>query len=87
MVVSLAIDEPTLKLKITARMAEMVEFRMAASLNGALACKRTTISRINSMDKPIPNLPLFRYRDHHSIGLTATFDIGCSHKFFIQARN
>src|SRR5215472_3172982 len=57
MVVPLAIDEPTLKLKITARMGEMVEFRMAASLNGALACKRTTISRINSMDKPIPNLP------------------------------
>jgi hypothetical protein len=54
MVVSLAMDEPTLKLKITARMAEMVEFRMAASLNGALACKRTTICRVNSMDKPIP---------------------------------
>jgi hypothetical protein len=48
MVVSLAIGEPTLKLKITTRMAEMVEFRMAASLNGALACKPTTISRVIS---------------------------------------
>ncbi len=37
MVVSLAIGEPTLELKITTGMAEMVEFRMAASLNGALA--------------------------------------------------
>jgi hypothetical protein len=48
-VVSLAIDERTLKPKMTARMMEMVEFRMAASLNGALAGNRTTIGRVNSI--------------------------------------
>ena len=39
-VVSLAIDEPTLRLKITARMKKMVEFRMAASLDGALVAPK-----------------------------------------------
>ena len=54
MVVSLAIDEPTLKPKITARMAEMVEFRMAASLNGALAASLQPSVASIQMNKPIP---------------------------------
>jgi hypothetical protein len=48
-VVSLAIDEPTPEPTTTAKMMGMVEYRMASSLNGALACKRTTIDRGNSI--------------------------------------
>jgi hypothetical protein len=58
-VVSLAIDEPTLKPKMTARMAEMVGFRMAASLNGALACiVQLSVASIQ-LDRP-NSKPAFR---------------------------
>jgi hypothetical protein len=86
-VVSLAMDEPTLKPKMTARMTEMVEFRMAASLNGALACNRTTIGRLNSIGQPkSQTFFCLGICDHHTVGLTATFNIGCLGKFCIQAQ-
>jgi len=73
---------------MTARMTEMVGFRMAASLNGALACNRTTIGRVNSIGQTkFEACLLFGYRDHHTIGLTATFDIGYLGKFCIQRGN
>jgi hypothetical protein len=80
-------DEPTLKPKMTARMTEMVEFRMAASLNGALACNRTTIGRLNSIGQPkSQTFFCLGICDHHTVGLTATFNIGCLGKFCIQAQ-
>src|SRR5215813_2424636 len=46
-------DEPMLKAMMTQSMMKVVEFRMAASSNGALACERTTVGRGTAIGQTI----------------------------------
>jgi hypothetical protein len=60
-VVSLAMDEPMLKAVMTQSMMKLAEFRMAASTNGALACKRTTIGRGTAIRQTIATRRLGKF--------------------------
>jgi hypothetical protein len=60
-VVSLAMDEPMLKAVMTQSMMKLAEFRMAASSNGALACKRTTVGRGTAIRQTIATRRLGKF--------------------------
>jgi hypothetical protein len=60
-VVSLAMDEPMLNAMMTLSMMKLVEFRMAASSNGALACERTTVGRGTAIRQTIATSRLGKF--------------------------
>jgi hypothetical protein len=60
-VVSLAMDEPMLKAMMTLSMMKLVEFRMAASSHGALACERTTVGRGTAIRQTISTSRLGKF--------------------------